>query len=167
MIAAPRRDLTAEQLWRYITGAYLTVGGDRDFRYLMPRIFELAALASQKVPDREIVLSKLAHARWLTWPVAEQKAIRVFIDAWLDETIEQDISQIDAGWFGSQTDSLLCGIAQSGLPIDDWLMRLTKPANKPLLADMRRCDPQYFSPFWEDAPGQFTALMAFLNNTPD
>lgn len=65
LLTTPLRQLTGEQLWRYITGAFLTVGGDRDFRYLMPRIFELSAFDDLgEVPDTEIVLGKLKLANW-------------------------------------------------------------------------------------------------------
>ena len=98
-------------MWRYITGAYLTVGGDRDFRYLMPRIFELAAVGPFGVPDTEIVLGKLARARWETWKAAEKEAVLGFIDAWFSCSLEQDLMQADEGWIGYQTESLLCGMA--------------------------------------------------------
>lgn len=162
LLVTPLRELSGDQLWRYITGAYLTVGGDRDFRYLMPRIFELAALGPFGVPNTEIVLGKLARARWETWQAAETEAVLEFIDAWFSAALEQDLLQAEEGWIGDQTESLLCGMAYAGLPVADWLIRLTEPAHAPLLADLRQRHPRELSAFWDDVPESFTQLSAFL-----
>lgn len=149
-------------MWRYITGAYLTVGGDQDFRYLMPRIFELAALDSCEVPDVEIVLSKLAYARWDTWRSDEKDAVLRFIDAWFAVALERDVAEVEEGWIGDQTESLLCGMAYAGLPLADWLVRLTEPAYTPILADLRERYPRDLSTFWNDAPDGFAQLSTVL-----
>ena len=162
LLSTPLRELSGDQLWRYITGAYLTVGGDRDFRYLLPRIFELAALSSFEVPDTEIVLGKLAHARWENWQGNEKEAVISYIAKWFAVSLEQDLLQSEEGWIDGQTDSLLCGIARAGLPIDKWLTRLTEPDHAPILADLRKRRPQDFSPFWEEVPDSFAKLMTFL-----
>ena len=162
LLVTPLRELSGDQLWRYITGAYLTVGGDRDFRYLMPRIFELAALGPFGVPDTEIVLSKLARARWETWKGAEKVAVLEFIDAWFSYSLEQDLMQADEGWIGDQAESLLCGMAYAGLPLADWLIRLTEPAYAPVLEDIRQRYPRHLSPFWRDVPNSLTQITAFL-----
>lgn len=161
LLVTPLRELSGDQLYRYITGAYLTVGGDRDFRYLMPRIFELAALGHFGVPDTEIVLSKLARARWETWRGAEKEAVLAFIDAWFSVALKQDLLHAEEGWI-DQTEILLCGIAHAGLPIADWLIRLTEPAHAPILADLRQRHPRHLSPFWSDAPVGFAQLSRCL-----
>lgn len=161
LLSTPLRELSGDQLWRYITGAYLTVGGDRDFRYLMPRIFELAAVGPFVVPDTEIVLGKLALARWETWQAEEREAVLEFIDAWFSTAIEQDLLNAGDGWI-DQTQAILCGMARAGLPIADWLIRLTEPANEPILADLRQRYLRGLSPFWEDAPEGFAQLSTVL-----
>lgn len=161
LLSTPLRELRGNDLWRYITGAYLTVGGDRDFRYLMPRIFELAAVGPFEVPDREIVLGKLARARWDTWQGAEKEAVLEFIDAWFSVALEQDLLHVENGWI-DETQSLLCGMARAGLPLADWLNRLTEPAHAPIFADLRQRHPRRLSPFWADAPVGFAQLSACL-----
>ena len=161
LLSNPLRELSGDQLWRYITGAYLTVGGDRDFRYLMPRIFELAAVGPFGVPDTEIVLGKLALARWETWKAAEREAILEFIDAWFSTALEQDSLHAKDGWI-DQTQTILCGMARAGLPLADWLIRLTEPAYEPILADLRQRYPQDLSPFWEDVPDGLAQLSTVL-----
>jgi hypothetical protein len=161
LLSNPLRELNGDQLWRYITGAYLTVGGDRDFRYLMPRIFELAAVSPFGVPDTEIVLGKLALARWETWSVPEREAVLEFIDAWFSAALEQDLLHAEDGWI-DQTEAILCGIARAGLPLTDCLIRLTEPAYEPILADLRQRYPRNRSPFWKYAPDGFAQLSTFL-----
>ncbi|MFG2248893.1 hypothetical protein [Spirillospora sp. NPDC048823] len=43
LLAAPLRDLTAEDLARYAAKALNTWGGPQEFRYFTPRLLELAA----------------------------------------------------------------------------------------------------------------------------
>ena len=162
LLATPLRQLSGGQLWRYITGAYLTVGGDRDFRYLMPRIFELAALDPFEVPDTEIVLGKLARARWEMWRAEEKDAILTVIGAWFSVALEQDLQHAEEGWI-YKTESLLCGIAHAGLPLADWLIRLTEPAYTPILADVRERYPRDLSSFWNDAPDGLAQLSTVLD----
>lgn len=166
LLATPLRKLSGDHLWRYVSGAYLTVGGDRDFRYLLPRIFELAALSSSEIPDTEIVLSKLARAQWDYWQGDEKEAVQRFIDAWFAVAIEQDLHHVREGWIGNRTESLLCGLAYSGLPITDWLNRLTEPSTAPILADLLQRHPQNLSAFWRDVPDGFAQLSAFLAERP-
>jgi hypothetical protein len=161
LLSSPLRELNGDQLWRYITGAYLTVGGDRDFRYLMPRIFELAAVGPFGVPNTEIVLGKLALARWETWKAAEREAVLEFIDAWFSVALERGSLHANDGWI-DQTEAILCGMARAGLPIVEWLIRLTEPAYEPILADLRQRNPRDLSPFWDDAPDSFAQLSTFL-----
>jgi hypothetical protein len=159
LLATPLRELRADHLWRYITGAYLTVGGDRDFRYLLPRIFELAALEAGMVPDPEIVLGKLARAGWEKWRESERAAVLAFIDAWFAEALQQDLRGAD---YADQTETLLCAIACAGQPLSEWLSRLTQPVNAPVLAALRARHPHELSPFWEDAPDGWAEVSAFL-----
>lgn len=161
LLSNPLRELNGDQLWRYITGAYLTVGGDRDFRYLMPRIFELAAIGPFGVPDTEIVLGKLARARWETWQGAEKEAVLEFIDAWFSVALQRDLLLAEEDW-SDETASLLCGMALAGLPIAGWLIRLTEPAYAPILAGLRQRHPRRISSFWKDAPDGFAQLSTFL-----
>jgi hypothetical protein len=127
----------------------------------MPRIFELATVGPFDVPDTEIVLGKLALARWEIWSVAERKAVLEFIDAWFSAALAQDLVHAEDGWI-DQTQTILCGMARAGLPLTDWLIRLTEPAYESILADLRQRFPRNLSPFWDDAPDGFAQLSAVL-----
>lgn len=157
------KELSGHALWRYISGAYLTVGGDCDFRYLLPRIFELAAFSPSEIPDTEIVLGKLERARWARWETIEKEAICQFVDAWFDYAIEQDLRDAAEGWIvSSQAESVLCGAAYAGMPLSGWLTRLLEPRSAPLLADLIERYPHGMSPFWEDVPSGFEQLSTLL-----
>ncbi|HEV2600022.1 MAG TPA: hypothetical protein VGU00_16880 [Sphingopyxis sp.] len=163
LLSTPLRELSGKVLWRYITGAYLTVGGDRDFRYLLPRIFDLSAFSPFEIPDTEIVLGKLARARWTTWETLEREAVWQFVDAWFDYALEQDLRDGAEGWLvGSRAESILCGAAYAGMPLSGWLARLLEPRAAPLLADLVERYPNGMSAFWEDAPGGLEQLSPIL-----
>ncbi|MFO1014521.1 MAG: hypothetical protein U1E50_12240 [Caulobacteraceae bacterium] len=68
------RDLTGEDLGAYAFSLFHTVGAEVDFRYFLPRIFELTAEAPGAYPGAEIAFHKLALAHWETWPKAERAA---------------------------------------------------------------------------------------------
>lgn len=163
LLSTPLRELSGHALWRYISGAYLTVGGDRDFHYLLPRIFELAAFSPFEIPDTEIVLGKLERARWTTWETIEKEAVCQFVDAWFDYAIEQDLRDAAEDWLvSSHAESVLCGAAYAGMPLSGWLARLLEPRSAPLLADLIERYPHGMSAFWEDVPGGFEQLSTLL-----
>jgi hypothetical protein len=162
LLSTPLRELSGDALWRYISGAYLTLGGDRDFRYLLPRIFELSAFSPSAIPNTEIVLGKLARARWTTWKTTEKDAICQFVDAWFAYAIEQDLRDAAEGWIGSQAESVLCGAAYAKMPLSGWLMRLLEPQNAPLLTDLIERYPRNMSSFWKEVPNGFEELATIL-----
>lgn len=85
--ARPLRALGEEELRRYAFKALTTWGTEDDLRHFLPRILELVAW-NQLGIDPQTVLGKLAYGHWERWPGDERAAIRAFLDAWLDETLE-------------------------------------------------------------------------------
>lgn len=162
LLSTALRELSGLALWRYVSGAYLTVGGDRDFRYLLPRIFELAAFSPFEIPDTEIVLGKLELARWTTWETIEKEAICQFVGAWFAYAIERDLKDVAEGWIDTQAESILCGAAYARMPLSGWTMRLFEPHSAPLLADLIERYPHDMSPFWKDAPNGLEQLSILL-----
>ena len=165
LLSIPLRELSGDQLWRYITGAYLTVGGDRDFRYLLPRIFELSSLEPFEVPDTEIVLDKLVRAGWQSWHPAERSAILKFVDAWYDYALEQDMSHRTGDLVGDQAESLLCGLAYAEIDLGDYLRQLALPNYSCILDDLRQRNPAYLSAFWENVPAAYSEFTSFLDES--
>ena len=162
LLTTPLREITGQQLWRYVSGVFLTVGGDDDFRYLLPRILDISANDPANATDPEIVLGKLGRANWKTWPPAERLAIEEFVDAWFEQALATDILHADDGWIGREAEAILGGAARAGLPLTRWLIRLNDPAAAPVLSDLKARYPDELSPFWEDEPSGFRELVTVL-----
>lgn len=164
LLNTPLRQISGDAIWRYITGAFYTVGSERDFRYLMPRIFELGALSPNDVPDQEIILNKLRLANWQAWSPTERASVDEFLDAWFDYALAHDISEAEDGWFPRQAESMLCGISMAGLPISKWLEKLKEPSASLVLADLAERVPNGLSGFWADAPEGLVELQGMLED---
>lgn len=137
LLSTPLREISGRQLWRYVTGLFLTVGSERDFRYFMPRMFELEAADFSATPGAEIALGKLKLAEWRSWPGEEQRAVEAFVEAWIATAIEREIREAAEGCGGGETESVLCGAARAGIPADRWLTPLRDPNAAPLVAELR------------------------------
>jgi hypothetical protein len=164
LLATPLQALTGDQLWRYVSGAFLTVGAEQDFRYLLPRIFELSASDPGDLPHPEIVLGKLALANWRTWPDARQRAVEAFVDAWFESALGRDLelAETEDGWMLEGAESVLCGAARAGFPLRAWLLRLQERDAAPVLADLKARFPNDLSAFWEIAPEGLRKLSTIL-----
>ena len=163
LLTTPLRELTGKQLWGYVSGVFLTVGDERDFRYLLPRVLHVSAVDPANANDPEIVLGKLRLANWRSWSASEQGPIEEFVDAWFELALAQDLAEADEGWIGTRSESVLCGAARAGLPLAHLLLRLRDPWAGPVLADLEERFPDQLSPFWEDAPEGFQELATILS----
>lgn len=112
--------------------------------------------------DPEVVLGKLSLAAWRTWAQNEQRAIEAFIDAWFEQALANDLAEADEGEIGTDAESVLCGAARAGMPLERWLFRLSEPDAAPVLADMQKRFPSEMSGFWEYAPAGFRDLSVIL-----
>ena len=132
------RALSAEDLERYASKALTTWGDTDDFRHFLPRLLELVTGSPYDDITNEILLSKLAYARWWDWPQEEQDAIELVL--WLRWNIglTLDPSEFDA-------DAWLCGIALAG-------------------ADSSRYITAWRA---TTAPPAFAHLATFLTSNPD
>lgn len=161
LLTTPLRALTGQALWSYVSGVFYTVGSERDFRYLLPRILDVAINDPGSLNDIEIVLGKLKLAHWQSWSTDERTAIASLVDAWFERVLANDLIEVAEGWTGWEAESLLCGAARAGLPLTRLLARLQEPDVAIVLADMKERAPE-LSGFWEDAPAGFAALSAIL-----
>lgn len=80
LVAIPLRELAVSDVDRYAFKAMTTWGTVRHFKYFLPRLFELAFDDFPAFAFPEVLFGKLAHAEWVTWPVAERDAVRNFLD---------------------------------------------------------------------------------------
>lgn len=166
LLTTPLHQITGQALWRYVSGAFLTVGDTKDFRYLLPRILEVSVLDPANANDPEIVLGKVLLAKWRSWAADEQLVIEGLIDAWFEHAIVSDLAGEEEGWIGLDAESVLCGAARAGLPLERYLSRLAEQDAAPVLADMQERFPSKPSGFWKDASGAFGEVRAFLDQEP-
>lgn len=162
LLTTPLRELTGQQLWRYASGAFLTVGGEEDFQYLLPRILDVSISDPGNANDPEIVIGKLPLANWRVWSASKQRSLEELLDAWFDWALVRDAAEADEGWIGTEAESVLCGAARAGLPLGGWLVRLNEPYAAPVLIDLKKRFPDELSAFWEDAPEGFAELSTIL-----
>lgn len=162
LLTTPLQQITGQALWRYVSGAFLTIGDKQDFRYLLPRILDVSVSDPGNANDPEIVLGKLSLADWRSWATNEQRALENFVDAWFEKALKSDMAEPDEGWIGTDAESVLCGAARAGMTLRPWLLRLSAPDAKPVLADMQLRFPGNMSSFWELAPDGLQELSTIL-----
>ncbi len=162
LLVTPLRQLTGQALWRYVSGVFLTIGDEQDFRYLLPRILEVSATDPGNANDPEIVLGKLQLAGWRYWSLDEQQAVEEFVDAWFERALAKDVAEADNGWIGTEAESVLCGAARAGMPLEHWLVRLHEPDAAPVLADLRKRFPSEMSAFWDNSTPGFRDITTIL-----
>lgn len=100
LLTTPLRALTGEALWRYVSGVFHTVGSERDFRYFLPRILDVAINDPGNSNDIEIALGKLKLANWQSWPADERAAIETLVEAWFERALANDLIEAADGWIG-------------------------------------------------------------------
>lgn len=162
LLATPLRALSVDMLWSYAWSAFLTIGGERDFRYFLPRILELAVSDPGGFCNPEVVLGKLRLANWRCWPADERKAVEALIHGWFERAIARDVADWDGYAPMQEAEGVLCGAAIAGLPLERFLARLGEPDARPLLEELKARRPGGLSGFWEQAPEGFRALSAML-----
>lgn len=152
LLATPLRDITGQALWRYVSGAFLTIGDEQDFRYLLPRILDVSVNDPSNANDPEIVLGKLALSQWQHWSSGEKRVVEAVIDAWFEKALLRDLVEAEDGWIGTETESVMCGASRAGMPLERWFARLNAADAAPVLADLQKRFPGDMSAFWADAP---------------
>ncbi len=162
LLTTPLRELTGQALWRYVSGVFLTVGDEHDFRYLLPRILDVSVTDPGNSNGPEIVLGKLKLAGWRSWSLDRQQVVEAFVDAWFERALVSDLSEADDGWIGTEAESVLCGAARAGMPLDRWIARLHELDAALILADIQARFPAKISGFWKDAPSGFREMSAML-----
>ena len=170
LLTKPLRELSSSDLYPYVSSVFLTLGEPADFRYLLPRILEIAICHPGALPDDEIVLGRLKHAEWEAWPEHERAPVIRLIELWLERAMASDLRDaITQGPFTGAFEEVLCGAARAGLDINPWLARLASPEAEPLraeLADYHAKELARRSPggplFWDEAPEGWQAFAAVL-----
>ena len=158
LLTTPLRQLTGDMLWSYVSGVFYTVGSERDFKYLLPRILEIALGDQPDSNGPEIILGKLRLANWQAWPADQRETIEEVIYIWFEQALARDLAEAEAGWFSDETESVLCGVARAGLSLSPWIARLKQPDAGPVLVHFRTHLGGRPQNFWEGAPAGFDEL---------
>jgi hypothetical protein len=166
LLANPLRHLTSDEIWPYVSGVFFTLGSERDFKYLLPRILDIAVSDPASSIDPEIILGKVGLARWQRWPARERKIIEDFVDAWFELALIRDMADAEDDWLGFEAEGVLCGAARAGMPISGLLARLQEPDAAPALDDLKNRFPDRLSAFWEDAPEGLKELSEMIGHEP-
>jgi hypothetical protein len=77
----PLRQLGDTELSRYAFKAMTTWGTEMDFKYYLPRLFELYLSGGDDM-NAFVLMDKLSYAGWHTWPPEEQEAIKLVLLNW-------------------------------------------------------------------------------------
>jgi hypothetical protein len=169
LLAKGLRDLTPDDLSNYGSSLFLTMGAKGDFEYFLPRLFDVST-RQKWWPSPEVLLVKLKIASWGEWPSRRQAAVKRVIDVWYADqvTMLECAADDERHFIGSELDSVLCGIAQSGVAIAPYLKRLVDhpialrflhETNLDSLLKKKRLS----NPFWRDCPQGEAEVIAFLN----
>lgn len=89
--AKPLRMLTDEELRKYAFKAMTTWGDEKDFKYFVPRLFEIGAeelLYGGGELQLEALFGKLDCACLKEWPVEEQEAVNDYLFCLWRDTLE-------------------------------------------------------------------------------
>jgi hypothetical protein len=163
LLEKPLKDLSADDLREYGSSAFLTMGGEQDFKYFLPRLLDIAS-AQDWWPSPEIVLGKLRLGRWNDWPDRQRSAVKRVIDAWFADCLN-DSDRAD----GSEIDQLLCGIARADLPIAEYLEALSKrPLELLFFVDVHEArlamKKRLANEFWKDVPAAAATVIDFIKS---
>jgi hypothetical protein len=105
LIETPLRTISRELLAEYTSSAHGYSPGKiaNDFRYLLPRYFEL--IASDQIPTLhldEAILSRLAFADYRNvWPTPEVAAVDRFFAAWFSAVLTAPIALRKGRWYST------------------------------------------------------------------
>jgi hypothetical protein len=78
----PLRELGSSELGRLSCKLITTCGEVEDFKFLMPRIFELASQDQLNGACPEVVFERLQMTEWKIWDNSEQNVVKQFLDSW-------------------------------------------------------------------------------------
>jgi hypothetical protein len=116
----PLRDLTDDNVRGYVWDALLTAGRVADFKYYLPRLFELMA-RDEHGWDAAALTQRLERwAAFSTWSPAERQAVTTFFVAWWERTINTQRN-------GRPVEEVLCAISAAEADLDPFLLSWLEP----------------------------------------
>ncbi|WP_155847584.1 hypothetical protein [Asticcacaulis benevestitus] len=169
LIHTPLRELDADHLSPYLGSLFHTVGNITDYKYFLPRIFELALTDPSWSATTEIVMDKLKLAEWQKWPISEKKVVQSFVDAWFEFVLEDAREPEDGIHCLPEVDALICGMAHADIALEPYFTRLLHSpialralylSNEPSLSKNKHLA----NPFWQGHEEAASTVQAFLQS---
>ena len=90
LLSKPVRELTGRELASYSASAFLTVGGEADYLYFLPRILEIGCTAAGRWPDIEVTGRAIGETRPGKWPEKRKRALMEVLHAVLQQAIAEE-----------------------------------------------------------------------------
>ena len=157
-LSKPVRELTGRELASYSASAFLTVGGEADYLYFLPRIVEIGCTEAGQWPDIEVTGRAIGETHPVKWPAKRKQALLEVLHAVLQQAIAEE-----DGW---AIDQWICAIAKMGFEVLPFLDQIGT-SSKALLAYYERnaqslIKQKLGNSFWErEDPGYQTVLSWF------
>lgn len=155
-------ELSEEQLSGYAGSVFLTVGSEADFKYFLPRIFELSVNDEFVWPDPEVVLGKLRLAEWDAWPEHERAAVLRVVEEKFASVLGDEDSD------SHTVDSWICALGRCVSDITPYLDQLLESRRHMLnffnwnYEDLQK--GKLSNGFWDDAPENRARVLAWLKS---
>ena len=155
LLSKPLREIPADELYSYAFSLFLTVGRESDFKYFLPRIYDVLTTDSNFDLDPEIALRKLSYVQWQEWRQDKKLAIANFIESAFTSFVlrSQDNDFVS---FHNDADVWLCAIAHTGIAIEPLLKRIEQ--HPQALVDLYEQNSKALikgklsNGFWHDVP---------------
>jgi len=157
LLRKPIREITPKELSAYSSSVFLTVGSQKDFHYLVPRILEIAVTDLGWWPDPEVSLGKLKSAEWIDWRKDRHDAVLNFLETAFQEFVIEN--PLDA-------DSWLCGIVRAGIPLTSLISQIERsPTSLISIYEVHSSSllkGRTSNGFWDDIPVEREILKSWL-----
>ena len=117
------RSLTLCDLDSFSFDAMTTWGDTKQFKYFLPRLFDIAYSEIDGFLSAEVLFGKLAYGKWDDWPEAERRAVDDFLHEFWQSTIASAITSTD----DVSIDTALCAIGNACTTTMPFLQQWTAP----------------------------------------
>lgn len=157
------KELTADELSAYGELVFLTVGSSEDFKYFLPRIFELSVREEFSWPNPEFVFGKLALAEWNNWPGDERTAILELLQSKFDSVLNDSDSN------GSDIERWVCALGRCVPDVTRYLNQMLATGYEEKLLTCVEWNMSAFTKnkldngFWKDAPENAQRVLEWLH----
>ena len=161
LLSKKLKELTPDELSKYGSKVFNTVGDIPDFLYFLPRLLEIVVTNPDWWPNPEVLLPKLKKAGFLDWPERRCAAVRNFLEVAFYDVMTRASSE----W---EFDSWICAL---GLFFGDVSPYLRQLENRPALfrayyEENSEClsKGNLTNSFWEENPAALRQVLDWFSS---